>query len=136
MTWSTVTEQLCIKWPHSYLITGFVAKVRNTTNGTSGAGTACPLRAQEYITILLGYCVFCHSRYLVSDCLFDIFKFFSTFWNIFRKKYCCPRTIGKNLKYIRKLVYQDFKNCINVCPSVFAWSICKSPNQNLIAETS
>ena len=54
----------------------------NTTNATSGAGTACPLRAPEYITILLGYCVFCHSRYLVSDCLFGIFKFFSTFGNI------------------------------------------------------
>jgi hypothetical protein len=72
----------------------------------------------------------------VSDCLFDIFNFFSTFWNILRTKYCCPRTIVKNVNYIRKLVYQDYKNCINVCPSVCAWSICKSPNKNLIAETS
>jgi hypothetical protein len=30
----------------------------------------------------------------------------------------------------------QFVHCINVCPSIFAWSICKSPNQNLIAETS
>jgi hypothetical protein len=102
---------------------------RNTTGVSSGAGTACPSGAHEITTILLGYCVFCHSRYLVSDCLFDIFKFVSTFLNILRKKYCCPRTIGKNLKYIRKLVYQDYKNWINVCSSVFAWSICKSPNQ-------
>jgi hypothetical protein len=83
--------------PHSCLITGFVAKVHNTTDATCGAGTACPLRTPKYITILLGYCVFCHSHYLVSDCLFDIFNFFSTFWNILRTNYCCPRTIGKNV---------------------------------------
>ena len=62
--------------------------------------------------------------------------FFNTFWNILRKKYRCSKTIGKTPKDIRKLVYQDYKNCIHVFPSVCAWSIWKSPNQNLIAETS
>ena len=135
MTWSTATEYLCIKWPricyicrnHNPVISSFmsyysICNKSNTTDASSGAGTAFPSGAPKLTTIYLGYCVFCHSWYLFDDWYLQIF--FSTFWNILRKK------------YIRKLVYQDYKNCINVCTSVCAWSIWKSPNRTIIAETS
>jgi hypothetical protein len=63
----------------------------------------------SFVSLCQWYCVFCHSSYLVSDCLFDIFKRFNTFSNILRKKYCCLKTIQKTHKHINTLVYQDYK---------------------------
>ena len=71
MTWSTVTniavsndhgyvpfDVITIQVMSSFMSYHLVYNKNNTTDATSGAGTACPARAPEYTTIFLDYCVF------------------------------------------------------------------------------
>ena len=132
MTWSTVTEYRCIKWPR------ICSVWRNHNPGHVLIHVLSPglLCASTWVhNDIFRLLCFYPSRYAVFCCPFRVFVIFlCTFRNILREKYSCSTAIWKKTKNIRRIIHQYYKNCINVCPSVWAGSIWKSLNQNLIKE--